>query len=147
MLDTADAAYHKCAEKEQDRLLWAFLQSLKCMYHFYTSEFVRSEKEMTEGLDIRLEMLPSDDLLLALAYSWLGMAVGAQERYDEGLSLLLKAGKILDGPAGEIPTRRLIWGYNTSRNYYCMGRFEDAEKLLSEALADAESQEGWYMQV
>lgn len=102
---------------------------------------------MSEGLKIRLELLPSDDLLLALAYSWLGMAVGAQERYDEGLDLLLKAGKILEGPAGEIPTRRLIWGYNTSRNYYCLGRFAEAETLLSEALADAERLRGWYMLV
>lgn len=147
MLETADAAYQRCPEGERDPLLWAFLQSLKCMYHFCTSEFQRAEKEMSEGLEIRLKMLPADDLLLALAYSWLAMAVGAQERYEEGLSLLLKAGKVLEGPAGDIPTRRLIWGYNTSRNYYCMGKFEAAEKLLSEALADAERSKSWYMQV
>ncbi|KAL3463577.1 hypothetical protein BJX64DRAFT_256963 [Aspergillus heterothallicus] len=147
MLDTADSAYHRCPEEERDLLLWAFLQSLKCMYHFCTSEFKRSEKEMSEGLDIRLKLLSADDLLLALAYSWLAMAVGAQERYEEGLQLLLEAGKVLKGPAGDIPTRRLIWGYNTSRNYYCMGNFDQAEKLLSEALADAERSKSWYMQV
>lgn len=147
ILETADSAYQRCPEGERDLLLWAFLQSLKCMYHFCTSEFEMSEKEMSEGLAIRLEMLPPDDLLLALAYSWLAMAVGAQERYEEGLDLLLKAGKILEGPAGDVPTRRLIWGFNTSRNYYCMGNFDEAEKLLSEALTDAETSQGWYMQV
>lgn len=117
------------------------------MYHLCTSEFVRSEKEMTEGLEIRLELLPQNDLLVALAYSWLSMAVAGQGRYAESLDLLLKAGKVLEGPAGEIPTRKLIWGYNTSRNYYCMGRFEEAENLLKESLADANRHEGWYMQV
>lgn len=99
---------------------------------------------MIEGLEVRLEMLPPDDLLLALSYSWLGMAVGAQERYEEGLNLLLKAGKVLQGPAGEIPTRKMVWSFNTSRNYYCMGRFEEAEALLSEALAAADKLGGWY---
>jgi hypothetical protein len=37
----------------------------------------------------------------------------------------------------------LIWGYNTSRNYYCMGKFDKAEELLSKSLADAESKESW----
>jgi hypothetical protein len=78
------------------------------MYHFCTSEFNRSEKEMSEGLKIRLELLPHNDLLLALAYSWLGIAVGCQERYSEGLDLLLKAGKVLEGPAREVPKRKLI---------------------------------------
>jgi tetratricopeptide (TPR) repeat protein len=102
---------------------------------------------MTEGLEIRLELLSHDDLLIALAYSRLGMALGGQERYEEGLDLLLKAGKVLDGPAGEIPTRRLIWGYNTSRNYYCMGNFEQAERSLKASLDDAERLESWYLQV
>lgn len=63
---------------------------------------------MSEGLKIRLELLPHNDLLLALAYSWLGIAVGCQERYSEGLDLLLKAGKVLEGPAREVPKRKLI---------------------------------------
>ncbi|KAF4458057.1 NB-ARC and TPR domain protein [Fusarium austroafricanum] len=147
LLETADAAFKTCPKEYQDRLLWAFIQSLKCMYHLCTSEFVRSEMEMAEGLEIRLELLPPDDLLLALACSWLGMALGGQERYDEGLDLLLKAGKILEGPAGGIPTRRLVWGYNTSRNYYCMGLYHEAEVLLDAALKDAESLQSWYMQV
>ncbi|KAF0329893.1 transcriptional xre family [Colletotrichum asianum] len=109
LLDTADLAYDNCSQEEQDRLTWAHLQSLKCMYHFCTSEFSRSEKEMTQGLEIRLEMLQPHDLLLALSYSWLGMAVGAQER-----------------------------------NYYCMGRFEEAENLLTKALSAAEELGGWY---
>lgn len=116
------------------------------MYHFCTSEFARSEREITESLDIRLKLLRADDLLLALTFSWLGMAVGAQEHYQEGLGWLLKAGKILEGPAGEIPTRKLIWGYNTSRNYYCMGRYEEAGELLQQSLEDADRLEGWYMQ-
>ena len=146
-LDTADGAYHKCPETKRDELTWAFLQSLQCMYHLCTSEFARSEKEMTEGLKIRLKLLPPVDLLLALAYSWLSMAIAAQGRYEEGLELLLKAGKVLDGPAGEIPTRRLIWGYNISRNYYCLNRFEEAEKILGESLAEAERLDSWYLQV
>ncbi|KAI8304277.1 hypothetical protein K4K61_006265 [Colletotrichum sp. SAR11_59] len=39
LLDTADLAYDNCSQEEQDRLTWAHLQSLKCMYHFCTSEF------------------------------------------------------------------------------------------------------------
>ncbi|KAK1455472.1 hypothetical protein CMEL01_04232 [Colletotrichum melonis] len=144
LLETADLAYSHCPEDEQDRLTWAHLQSLKCMYHFCTSEFSRSEREMTQGLEIRLEILEPHDLLLALSYSWLGMAVGAQERYEEGLDLLLKGRKILEGPAGKIPTRMMVWSFNTSRNYYCMGRFEEAEDLLSKALAAAEELGGWY---
>ncbi|KAI1271205.1 hypothetical protein F5Y07DRAFT_383614 [Xylaria sp. FL0933] len=46
----------------------------------FTSEFSRAEKEMQDGLDIRLELLPPNDLLIALAYSRLAVAVGAQER-------------------------------------------------------------------
>ncbi|KAK2596203.1 hypothetical protein QQS21_006351 [Conoideocrella luteorostrata] len=124
LLKTADSAFNKCPEDTQDRLL-----------------------EMAEGLEIWLELLPHDDLLLALAYSWLGMAVGGQERYEEGIDLLLKAGKILEGPAGEIPTRKLVWGYNTSRNYYCMGHYDKAEHLLNESLEDAYRLQSWYMQV
>jgi hypothetical protein len=75
------------------------------------------------------------------------MAVGAQGRLEEGLDLLPKAGKVLDGPAGDIPTRRMVWGFNTSPDYYCMGRYEEAESLLTEALAYAERNQSWYMQV
>jgi hypothetical protein len=52
LLSSADSAYQKCPEEEQDRLLWAFVQSMKCMYHLCTSEFARSEREMAEGLKI-----------------------------------------------------------------------------------------------
>lgn len=114
------------------------------MHHLCTSEFARSEREMTSSLAIRRELLPPGDLLLALSYSWLGMAVGAQERYDEGLNLLLQAGRILEGPAGQIPTRKMVWSFNASRNYYCMGRFDEAENLLGKALAAAEELGGWY---
>ncbi|KAK1830086.1 hypothetical protein QBC39DRAFT_426826 [Podospora conica] len=144
LLSTANIAYQKCREGEQDRLTWAHLQSLNCMYHFCTSEFARSEREVTESLNIRLELLQPGDLLLSLSYSWLGMAVGTQERYEEGLDLLLQAGEILKGPAGQIPTRNMVWSFNISRNYYCMGRYEEAENLLSNALAAAEELGGWY---
>jgi tetratricopeptide (TPR) repeat protein len=102
---------------------------------------------MTEGLNLRLDLLEPDDLLVALAYSWLSMAVASQGRYEEALIPQLKAGEILDGPAGEIPGRKLVWGYNTSRNLYCLGRYEEANRLLSESLADAERMESWYLQV
>jgi tetratricopeptide (TPR) repeat protein len=102
---------------------------------------------MTDGLNIRLELLQPDDLLMALAYSWLSMAIASQGRYDEALVLQFKAGKIFEGPAGEIPGRKLVWGNNTSRNSYCLGRYEEADKLLSESLADAERMESWYLQV
>ncbi|CAG8978829.1 hypothetical protein HYALB_00013203 [Hymenoscyphus albidus] len=147
LLETADMAYKQCPEDERDKLIWAHLQSLKCMYHFCTSEFSRSETEMTECLSIRKQLLTSEDLLLSLSYSWLGMAVGAQERYDESLNLLLQAGKILEGPAGVIPTRKMVWRFNISRNYYCMSRFEEAEALLTEAIAAAEELGGWYQLV
>ena len=94
-----------------------------------------------------MELLSENDLLIALSYSWLGMAVGGQERYETCLDWLLKAGKILEGPAGEAPCRRMIWRYNTSRNYYCMGRFEEAERLLSLALTEADQIKSWYQQV
>ncbi|KAK7990146.1 hypothetical protein PG989_010461 [Apiospora arundinis] len=146
LLETAGLAFRSVPVDEQDKLLWAFLQSLNCMHHLCTSEFIKAENEQEEGLQIRLSNLPSDDILLALSYSWLGMAVGAQGRLEEGLELLLKAGKILEGPAGKIPTRKLVWGYNTSRNYYCMERYQDAEVLLTEALSDAERLKSWYLQ-
>lgn len=101
---------------------------------------------MEEGLNIRQSLLSSDDILLALSYSWLGMAVAAQGRFEEGLHLLLKAGGVLEGPAGEIPTRKLVWGYNTARNYYCMGRYDEAEVLLTAALDNAEKLQSWYLQ-
>jgi hypothetical protein len=63
------------------------------------------------------------------------------------VGLQLKAGKILEGPAGDIPGRKMVWGYNMSRNLYCLGRYEKADKLLSEFLADAERMESWYLQV
>lgn len=75
------------------------------------------------------------------------MAVGCQERYEEGLELLLKAGNILDGPAGEIPTRRLVWRFNTCRNYYCLNRFDEAEDLLRKAVDEAEQMQSWYQLV
>ena len=90
MLATADAAYRKCPEQERDRLLWAFLRSLQCMYHLSTAEFTKAEQAGLEGLEIRLELLSDSDLLIALSYSWLGMAVGGQERYVEGTCLLGK---------------------------------------------------------
>ncbi|KAK0631075.1 hypothetical protein B0T17DRAFT_239362 [Bombardia bombarda] len=147
LLHTADVAYHKCPDQDQDRLAWAHLQSLKCMYHFCTSEFARAEEEMANSLHIRQAMLHDDDLLLALSYSWLGMAVGAQGRYEEALARLLKAKEVLEGPAGEIPTRTMVWSFNTSRNYYCMGKFDEAESLLAKALAAAEELGGWYQLV
>ncbi|KAJ8124006.1 hypothetical protein ONZ43_g173 [Nemania bipapillata] len=85
--------------------------------------------------------------LLVNAANWLGMAIGAQERYDESLELLRKAEEILDGPAGDIPTRKMVWRFNTSRNYYCMGKFQEAEALLSKALEQAEALGGWYQLV
>lgn len=102
---------------------------------------------MTDGLNIRLELLEPDDLLVALAYSWLSMAVASQGRYEEALILQMKAGEILDGPAGEIPGRKLVWGYNISRNLYCLGRYEEADNLQDKSLADAESMKSWYLQV
>ena len=117
------------------------------MYHLYTAEFVKAEQEGLEGLEIRTDLLSDDDLLIALSLSWLGMAVGGQERYEEGLDWLLEAGKVLEGPAGEAPSRLMVWRYNTSRNYYCMGKFEEAEELLSLALAEADRTESWYQQV
>lgn len=147
LLEEADSAYQKCPEGTRDKLLHAFLLSLKGMHYLITSDFVRSEREMLESIEIRRERLPPDDLLMALSYSWLSMAVASQGRYVEGLELLLKAGKILEGPAGRIPTRQLVWGYNTSRNYYCMGQYQEAEKLLSESLAEADGLESWYLQV
>jgi tetratricopeptide (TPR) repeat protein len=102
---------------------------------------------MTNGLNIRLELLEPDDLLVALAYSWLSMAIASQGRYEEALVPQLKAGEILDGPAGKVPGRKLVWGYNASRNLYCLGRYEEADKILSESLADAETMESWYLLV
>ena len=146
-LDTASDAYHKCPGDQKDPLTWAFLQSLQCLYHLCTSEFARAADEMTDGLNIRLELLAPDDLLVSLAYSWLSMAIASQGRYEEALVPQLKAGEILDGPAGEIPGRKLVWGYNVSRNLYCLGRYEEADKVLSESLAEAERMESWYLQV
>ena len=117
------------------------------MYHLDTAEFAKAEQEGQEGLKIRTELLPDGDLLIALSLSWLGMAVGGQERYAEGLDWLLKAGKILEGPAGEAPSRLMVWRYNTSQIYYCMGRFEEAEELLGLALEEADRTEDWYQQV
>ncbi|KAI1458139.1 hypothetical protein F4805DRAFT_474585 [Annulohypoxylon moriforme] len=147
MLETANSAYQKCKEEEKDRLLWALLQYLQCIHHFCTSEFARSEKEMTECLQIRLKLLHPDDVLVALSYSGLGMAVGAQERYEEGLGWLEKAQKVYEGPAGENLPKRIVWGYNISRNYYCMGRYSEAENRLAEALEIADGLQSWYMQV
>ncbi|KAM5361674.1 hypothetical protein ACJZ2D_012951 [Fusarium nematophilum] len=61
--------------------------------------------------------------------------------------LLLKAGEVLEGPAGDVSTRKLIWGYNTSQNYYCLGQYDKAELILTEALVDADRLQSWYMQV
>lgn len=147
LLDTADSAFRKCIEVNQDRLLLALLQYLKCIHHFCTSEFTKSELEMSESLRIRLELLPPNDLLVAVAYSGLGMATGAQGRYEEGLEWLLKAGKIYKGSDGENPSRKLVWCYNISRNYYCMGRYEEAENVVNHALEVANRLQSWYMQV
>ena len=117
------------------------------MYHLYTAEFAKAEQEGVEGLEIRMELLSDDDLLIALSYNWLGMALGGQERYKAGLDWLLKAGKVLEGPAGKTPSKKRVWRYNTSRNYYCMGQFEEAEELLRLALVEADRTESWYQQV
>lgn len=78
------------------------------MYHLSTAEFTKAEEEGIEALNIRLELLSEDNLLIALLYSWLGMAVGSQERYEDRLELLFKAGKVLEGPAGETPSRKMV---------------------------------------
>ncbi|KAI1087828.1 hypothetical protein F5B19DRAFT_46663 [Rostrohypoxylon terebratum] len=147
MIETACSAYHKCREEEKDKLVWALLQYLNCIHHFCTSEFARSEKEMTECLKIRLELLHRDDVLVALSYNGLGMAAGAQERYEEGLAWLKKAQRIYEGPAGKNLPKRIVWGYNISRNYYCMGKYAEAEGQLGEALKIADGLQSWYMQV
>lgn len=96
-LDTASDAYHNCPSDRRDPLTWAFLQSLQCLYHLCTSEFTRATDEMTA---LRLDLLEPDDLLVALAYSWLSMAVASQGRYEEALIPQLKAGEILDWSGG-----------------------------------------------
>ncbi len=146
-LDTAEAAYAKCPDDQRDRLTWAFLQSLQCLYHLSSSEFSRAEEEMKECLQTRLELLPPDNLLVALAYSFLSMAIASQGRLEEGLDLVLKAGKILAGPAAEISGPKIFVGFNISRNYYCLGKFQEAEEALSVSLADADGRESWWMQV
>lgn len=117
------------------------------MYSLKTTDFVKAEEESRESLDIRIELLPPNDLLLHLGYSWLSMSIAAQGRYDEGLKLMMDARKILDGPAGDAPTRMMVWRYNTSRNLYCMGRFAEAEELLVPAVAEADGRQSWYNQV
>ncbi|KAI1127032.1 hypothetical protein F5Y10DRAFT_266482 [Nemania abortiva] len=143
LLDTATSAFMKWPEESRHDLTWAFLLSVKGMYHLTTAEFIESEKEIIECLKIRERLLPSNDLLISLAYSWLGMAVGGQGRYAEGLDFLEKAGKILEGPAGDAPTRKQVWRYNISRNYYCMGKYDEAEQMLIAAMEEAE---GWYQE-
>jgi hypothetical protein len=102
-LGTENDAYYKFPEEDRDRLTWAFFQLLQCLYHLVTSEFDKAECEMKECLQTRLELLPPDDLLIALAYSYLSIAIASQGRLDEGIELMLKAGKIIEGPAGDIP--------------------------------------------
>jgi hypothetical protein len=75
------------------------------------------------------------------------MAVASQGRYGEALVPKFKAGEILECPAGKIPGRKLVWGYNVSRKLYCLGRYEEADKILGESLADAETVKSWYLQV
>lgn len=147
MIETACSAYHKCREEEKDKLVWALLQYLNCIHHFCTSEFTRSEREMTECLEIRLKLLHHDDVLVALSYNGLGMATGAQEQYEEGLVWLKKAQSVYEGPAGKNLAKRIVWGYNISRNYYCMGKYAEAESELGEALKIANGLQSWYMQV
>ncbi|KAJ8131732.1 hypothetical protein O1611_g1895 [Lasiodiplodia mahajangana] len=141
LLDTAASVFPKCREQDGGELVWAHLLSVRGMYHLATAEFVKSEEELTECLNIRSRLLPRDDFLMCLAFSRLGMAVGSQGRYQEGLDLLLKAGKALEGPAEEIPTMKQVWCYHIARNYYCMGKYEEAERVLRAALEEAE---GWY---
>jgi tetratricopeptide (TPR) repeat protein len=147
LLDTSDQAYHQCPEPDLDQLLWADLLSLKCMSHLVASDFSRAESEMSEVLKIRLELLCRDDLLLALAYSWLSVAIASQGRFSEGLQLLLQAGQVFESSAGDVSAQKMVWQLSIARNYYCMDMFAEAEPLLVEAVAYAESRPSWYQQV
>ncbi|CAH0056955.1 unnamed protein product [Clonostachys solani] len=145
LVETADAAYRNCPEEDKDRLLWAFLLTLKAIHHSNTSEFSSSELERRECLEIRQKMLPPNDLLVALAYNGVGLALGCQDRFEEAEQQFVKSGEIFDGPAGEVVSRRLQWKYNMARNNYCMGKYGEAEIRLEEGLALAKELQGWYM--
>ncbi|KAI0898720.1 hypothetical protein F4806DRAFT_506706 [Annulohypoxylon nitens] len=67
--------------------------------------------------------------------------------YEEGLVWLKKAQSVYEGPAGKNLAKRIVWGYNISRNYYCMGKYAEAESELGEALKIANGLQSWYMQV
>jgi tetratricopeptide (TPR) repeat protein len=147
LLDTANQAYHHSPEPERDQLLWADLLSLKCMSLLVASNFSKAESVMSKVLRIRLNLLCRDDQLVVMAYNWLSVAIASQGRFSDGLQLLLKAGEVFEGPANDVPAHKVVWQLSIARNYYCMDMFAEAEPLLAEAVAYAESRPSWYQQV
>ncbi|GAB7361199.1 hypothetical protein MBLNU230_g1230t1 [Neophaeotheca triangularis] len=121
---------------------------LKGVHHQTTSAFVESEVEIKESLQIRRELLPKDDRLTVVSYNVAGWACGSLGKYEEGLSLLLEAGRIIEATAGAISTFRTpSWELNTAHVYYCMGRYVEAVKLVTRALQWAKSRSSWHFRL
>lgn len=148
LLQAAKEAYNDTPVEHRNEEIKFFTLSISGLYHHGTSQFRLSETEMRSVLEYRLATCQPDDLLVALAYSWLSMAIASQPgKESQGLPLLLSAGEILQGPAGSVPGRDMIWRFNTARNHYVLGRYDEAEKLLLPAVEEADRVGDWYCSV
>lgn len=107
------------------------------LHDLYLGEFNIAKTRTQEGLTILLARLESDDEQVLNAYNNMGLVLACQGEYKRGLDFLGRAEEILRINPEKYPTKSLLLNANYGRNYYCMGEYEESEKRLDVALAEA----------
>lgn len=139
LLDTGIKALLYFPETSRDMLLYAEFLTLRALNFLCTSEFVRAEESMAEGLNIYLDLIPADSGEITGSYSILGMACGSQGRYEDGAVWFQKA----EQGSAEV-AQKIHENHNAARNCYCMGLYDQADRKLQAAMTGSVELDNWY---
>jgi tetratricopeptide (TPR) repeat protein len=107
----------------------------------YRRGFNVAKSRIQECLQIILSRLESEDEQILNAYNNMGLVYGCQGDYQRGLEILGRAEDTLKLDSAKYPAKGLLLNANWSRNYYCMGKYKDAEKRLDACFAEAAGME------
>lgn len=67
----------------------------------------------------------------------MGFVFGCQGEYRRGLDFLSRAQDILRIDPSRYPAKSILLNANYSRNYYCMGEYEESKARLDAAMIEA----------
>jgi tetratricopeptide (TPR) repeat protein len=147
VLATGFDAYQDWDDPSKDVLIKAYLLSSSALHDLDLGEFHIALTRTQECLKIQLSSLNPDHEQILNTYNNLGIAHGSLAEYDCGLKFLGKAEVILKNTPGRNPAKSVLLNVNMGRNYYCMGRFNEAEARLEAAMADSLEMDSWYWRV